>query len=522
MVIMGRATKNLNYLESIEPIKKFLRDSTLTEKKLKNKLLDMDKIFPYLINRFKDNIQELTNFDLLTFLSKSTKERSEITQEWDINNINNLIFDAWKEETPETKANILMKWVNFSVEQEENKPKNKAKTSRNSFLSYMWSFQGLLAYLGRDFEANPKRLDQLKQESIKIGSEIEYSDVVELYSKLNEKYKIILRIMMYSGLNPIDILKLQPKDFQKVNGKTIKKLNNQKDDFYYVIKERTKTERKNVLFLLVFAESFYNELKNYFERTITINLDKTDKKNTKRIESLNNEIYYEKDIKGKPIGKPKNRYQVVYEAKEGKTIRFEGKYFWKHDLDMNIFNSITNTTTVSDNFKYFVKKHNLNEFLKPSKIRDLCFTMLKSTFTFEDANLYQLWTQHRVKDLVDRNYITDNLEKLINNNLPKIEAKVLIGSLKHTLGKAIEYKKKAEGINDNTEKITELEQDKQRLLSKLNKTDKTVNELKDTIGLLAKFVLGTEESSEVPTQYGYTEEERVELVKKISKLTKKD
>ena len=497
MVIMGRATKNLNYLKNIEPIKKFLRDSTLTPKKEKNQLSALDKIFPYLVNRFKDNIQELTNFDLPTFLSKLTKERNEITQEWDTNNINNLIFDAWKLESPETRANILMKWVKFSLELEKSKPQDKSRTKRNSFLSYMWTFQGLLAYLGRDFEANPKRLDQLKQESIKIGSGIEYNEVVELYSKLNEKYKIILRIMMYSGLNPIDILKLQPKDFQKVNGKIIKKLNNQENDFYYVIKERTKTERKNVLFLLVFAENFCNELKNYFERTITINLDKNDKKNTKRIESLKNEVYYEKGKNGKPIGKPKKRYKVVFEAKEGKTIRFEGKYFWKHDLDMNIFSSITNSTTVSDNFKYFVKKHSLNELLKPYNIRSLCFTMLKSEFTFEDANLYQLWTQHRVKDLVDRNYITNNLEKLINEYLPKIEAKVLIGSLKHTLEKANGYKEKAEAVKDNSEEIMDLKLENNKLMTMINDLTTSMDKVKKDLFKAMEFMNSSSKLEEV-------------------------
>lgn len=532
---MGRTSKDLSYLKNIEPIKKYLRDTPLDPKKVKNSLLATDRIFPYLVNRFKENIEELKNFDLQTFLTKSTIEINEITQEWNKTNINNTIFDAWKKETPETRSNILMKWVKFCLKQEGLKPKTEKRTKENSFLSYMWTFQGLLAYLGRDYEANPKKLDQLKQNDIKLGSEINYNEVVELYDKLNEKYKLILRIMMYSGLNPIDILKLTPRNFQKVNSSIKKKLNDKRNDFYYVIKERTKTERKNVLFLLVFAESFFNELKSYFERTITINIKKQFKtkindKNRKDINVLKeqisknkkngksndlereklNEIYQKlhinldinsknkiNSIKNERYIKDKkeiNRYEIIYESEN--TIRFEGQYYWNYDSNISIFRTINNTTTVADNFKYMVDKHGLNKFLKPYQIRSLCFTMLKDQFTFKDENLYQLWTQHRVKGLVDRNYITNNLQILINKYLPKIEATVLIGSLKDTLEKAIEYKEKAEAINDNTDKITELEQDKQRLLNKLNDNEKKIEDLTTEMNNMWEYIKRGEKLAE--------------------------
>ncbi len=478
---MGRTSKDLSYLKNIEPIKKYLIDTPLSDKKIKNSLLATDKVFPYLVNRFKENIEELKDFDLQTFLSKSTEDVNKITQRWVKNNLNNTVFDAWKKESPETKSNILMKWVKFCLKQEAKKPETQKRTKENSFLSYMWTFQGLLAYLGRDYEANPKKLDQLKQNDIKLGSEISYNDVIELYDKLNQKYKIILRIMMYSGLNPIDILKLTPRNFIKVNGSIKKKLNDKESDFYYVIKERTKTERKNVLFLLVFSENFLNEIKSFFEREITINISK-DK--TEKINSIKNENYI---VDSKEV----NRFTIDNEAiksKDAKTVRFHGQYHWDYDSNVSIFRSITNTTTVADNFKTMVGKHGLNEFLKPYQIRSLCFTMLKDQFTFKDENLYQLWTQHRVKGLVDRNYITNNLTTLINKYLPKIEATVLIGSLKDTLEKAIEYKEKAEAINDNTDKITELEQDKQRLLNKLNDNEKRIDDLTTKMNNMWEYI----------------------------------
>ncbi len=236
-----------------------------------------------------------------------------------------------------------------------------------------------------------------------------------------------------------------------------------------------------MLFLLVFAENFLNELKSFFERTIIINISKS---KTERIEKIKNEKYIVKDKNNKP--KEVNRYEVVYESEN--TIRFEGRYYWEYDLNVSLFRSITNTTTVADNFSYMVKKHGLNEYLKPYQIRSLCFTMLKDQFTFKDENLYQLWTQHRVKGLVDRNYITNNLQTLINKYLPKIEATVLIGSLKDTLEKAIEYKEKVNAINDNTDKITELEQDKQRLLNKLNDNEKKIDDLTNQMNKMWEYI----------------------------------
>ena len=385
----------------------------------------------------------------------------------------------WKKESPETKSNILMKFVGFCVEQEEKKDDTKRKTKENTFLSYIWSFQGLLANLGRDYETNPKNLRQLKQNGIRISSNIEYSEVVELYDKLtNEKYKVILKVMMYSGLNPIDILQFKPINFNLLNGSIKKKLNKElrDTDFYYVNKQRTKTERKNISFLLVFTQNFFNEIKNYFERPITININKNgSEKTNKKIEKLTNETYII-EVDKKKI--KKNRYAI--ELNTENTIRFVGKYHWDYDKNINLFGKFSekSPTTVADAFRYCVDKHGLNEHLKPYNIRSLCFTLLKDVFTFKDENIYQVWTQHKIKGLVDRNYITNTMDTLINKYLKNIEANVLIGSLKETLEKANEFKEKADAVKDNTEEIDNLKLENNRLLTKLNKTNDTIKELK--------------------------------------------
>jgi len=476
---MVRTELDLNYLKNTNPIKKYLKDTPLTDKKIRTSLLSPDKVFPYLANRFKENIEELNNFDLLTFLSKSGSEKNKITQEWDKTDINNKVFEEWKKESPETKSNILMKFVGFCVEQEEKKDDTKRKTKENTFLSYIWSFQGLLANLGRDYEANPKNLQQLKQNGIRISSNIEYNEVVELYDKLtNEKYKVILKVMMYSGLNPIDILQFKPIDFIEINGSIKKRLNKElrKTDFYYVNKQRTKTERKNISFLLVFAQNFFNEIKNYFERPITININKNgSEKTNKKIEKLTNETYII-EVDKKKI--KKNRYTI--ELNTENTIRFVGKYHWDYDKNINLFGNFSekSPTTVADAFRYCVEKHGLNEHLKPYNIRSLCFTLLKDVFTFKDENIYQVWTQHKIKGLVDRNYITNTMDTLINKYLHNIEEVVLIGGLKETLKKANEYKEKADAVNDNSEEIMSLKLENNKLMTMINGLTTSMDKVK--------------------------------------------
>ena len=425
---------NLNYLKEINSIKDYLRDTPKTEKSIKTYLLALDKFFPYLINRFKESIPELRDFDLNAYYKLNMTEKNKTKENWLKNNIHNKIMVDWMKLSPEKKSNILMKFVNESSE-------NNGTTEKNTYLNYAWRVQGLLSKLGRDYEANPKTMEQLKSNGTKIGSEIEFEDVIELYDKLNnDKYKIILKVMMYAGLNPIDILDLIPKNFIKIDSKAVKIVLDRK--YHYVKKERIKTKRKQVEFLLVFAEEFFNEIKNYFERKIIVNYTK---ENIEKHKS-NNHFYYN-------------------EAE--KTAFFQ--YNWNNDNKTKIFGDI-NPNTVSDTFRYCVEKYNLNNAIKPSTIRSLCFTLLKRIFPLEDKPIWDLWTQHKIKGVVDQYYITNYLEKIIENYIDKIESLVLIGNLK-------EVSLKVNGYKEKVDKIYTLEKENKELQQKVEKMEVVIKKI---------------------------------------------
>jgi len=433
-------------LEQIVSIKDYLRDTPKTKKSLKTYLLALDKFFPYLVNRFKENIVELKDFDLNAYYNLNTSERNETKKNWQKNDINNKIFNDWMVLTPEKKSDILMKFVNDSSE-------NNGKTERNTHLNYAWRVQGLLSKLGRDYEANPKTMEQLKRNGTKIGSEIEYEDVIELYDKLNnDKYKLILKIMMYAGLNPIDILDLKPKDFNKVDSKAVKiELDR---DYYYVKKVRIKTKRKQVEFLLVFTEIFFNEIKSYFERKIIVQMDKSKKE---KIETLKNDKHF------------------TIENETDNYIKFKGQYNWKKDGKTKIFGKLE-SYTVSDTLKYYIEKYNLNSDLKPMTIRSLCFTLLKRIFPLEDKMIWDLWTQHKI-GLVDNFYITDTLEKIIDKYIEKIESLVLIDSLKEVSLKVNGYKEKVDKIYNLEKKNKELNKKVEKMEEAINKVNKILPNL---------------------------------------------
>ncbi|MBA7516086.1 hypothetical protein ES705_08131 [subsurface metagenome] len=444
---------NLNYLKEIKPIKDYLMDSPKSEKSIKTYLLALDKFFPYLVNRFKENMVELKDFDLNAYYKLNTSERNKTKKNWLKNDIHNKIFEKWKKLSPEKKSNILMKWAKETSE-------TNGKIHENTYLNYAWRIQGLLSKLGRDYEANPKTLEQLKRNGAKIGSDIEYEDVIELYDKLNnDKYKLILKIMMYSGLNPIDILDLKPKNFFKLDYKAVKVELDK--DFYYVKKERIKTKRKNVEFLLVFGENFFNEIKSYFERKIIVQMDKSKKE---KIETL-------KDNKHFTIENETNNY-----------IKFIGQYNWKKDEKTKIFGDIK-SNTVRDTFKYYIEKLNLNSDLKPMTIRRLCFTLLKRIFPLEDKMIYDLWTQHKI-GLIDNFYITDTLEKIIKNYIEKIESLVLIDNLK-------QISLKVNGYKEKVDKIYNLENKNKELTQKISQMEKIIvkmSEKFEKVGKLLKYV----------------------------------
>ncbi len=448
---MVKITINLNYLKEIVSIKDYLRDTPKTEKSIKTYLLALDKLFPYFVNRFKENITELKDFDLPAYYKLNTNERNEIKKNWQKNDINNKIFDEWMKLTPEKKSNILIKFVNDSTKN------NGEPEKRNTYLNYTWRVQGLLSKLGRDYEANPKTMEQLKSNGTKIGSDIEYEDVIELYDKLNnDKYKLILKIIMYSGLNPIDILNLKPKDFIKLDSKAVKvKLDR---NYYYVKKERIKTKRKNVEFLLVFAEIFFNEIKSYFERKIIVN---PTKENVEK-------------------HKDKEHFHYTSEKKDDKTIIKEAffQYNWKKDGMTKIFGNIK-SNTVSDTFKYYIEKYNLNSDLKPMTIRRLCFTLLKNLFPLADKPIWDLWTQHKIKGVVDQYYITNYLENIIKNYIEKIESLVLIGNLKEVSLKVNGYKEKIDKIYALEKKNTALSQKVSQMEEIIEKIPNLIEDFKN-------------------------------------------
>lgn len=437
---MVRKVININYLKEINNIKNYLRDSPKSEKSLKTYLQALDKLFPYLVNRFKENIEELKDFNLKNYYKKNIIEQNEIKTNWKKNNINDKIFEEWKKLSPEKKSDILMKWVKDSI---ESKFYTNGKTEKNTYLNYAWRIQGLLSKLGRNYEANPKTMEQLKRNGAKIGSEIEYEDVIELYEKLNnDKYKLILKIMMYSGLNPIDILDLIPKDFKRVDSKVLNFEIDKK--YYYVKKIRIKTKHKNAEFLLLFSEEFFNEIKSYFERKIIVQIDKSKKG---KIETLKNDKHFS-------IENEKDNY-----------IKFIGQYNWKNNGKEKIFGNIK-SNTVSDTFRYHVEKYNINPKLKPMAIRRLCFTLIKKIFPLSDKHIYDLWTQHKI-GLVDNFYITNTLENLIKEYIDKIESIVLIDNLK-------KISIKINGYKDKVDKIYKIEKRNEALTEKMKKLTEIV------------------------------------------------
>jgi hypothetical protein len=261
---------------------------------------------------------------------------------------------------------------------------------------------------------------------------------------------------MYSGLNPIDILDLKPQDFIKVDKRAFKnevreKIGNR--NFYYVKKDRIKTKRKNVQFLIVFAEDFYNEIKNFFERKLIIN---PIKRNIER-------------------NKGKKNFNMITEKKGDKT-RIKEVYFqnnWIKDKKSKIFGSIKPNTAI-DSIKYTVKKYDLNPKLQPLHMRRLCFTLLQAIFPLKDKPIYDLWSQHKIGNLVDEFYITNYIERILVNYIDKIESLVLIDNLKQVSLKINGYKEKVD-------KIYNLEKENEELKQKVEKMEEAITKVNEIL-----------------------------------------
>lgn len=122
---------------------------------------------------------------------------------------------------------------------------------------------------------------------------------------------------------------------------------------------------------------------------------------------------------------------------------------WSKNKNENIF-PIT-SQTISDEFKHYRDKYQLNENLKPAEIRRLCFTRLEGVFSLKDQALFLMWTQHKPKDFtLQKHYIKGKLEKAIEY-LPKIQDTVLIDNVESYIREIASYKN---GMN----RVRELEE----------------------------------------------------------------
>jgi hypothetical protein len=350
-------------------------------------MLAVDKFFPTLIERFIEEIEVVKDFKAEDFLKLSEINQTIIKKEWAELNIPNTIFNLWSKLTPEKKADILVKWMN-----------NGEKVNQN----YIWRIQGLLSKLGRLYEANPKLIPQIETNGFKLELDFTYEDVMDLYYKLPDKLKLILKIMIYTGLNGADIVLLKPSDFNKYVDKKTKNI------YYYVMKKRLKTAKKDAYYVILFSASFVEELKEYFQRKIIKHI----KKPNKKIKRYRDDRHFNIQVIGDK------------EQEAGSFIVFEGSYDWNKDKDNVLFS--TKSSLISEGFKYHINKHNLNTSINSAGIRSMCFTRLKKIFSMDERDLYHIWTQHKV-GIISKDYITDNLPKLVEK-LEQIEEQVLIES----------------------------------------------------------------------------------------------
>jgi len=437
---MGRISVNIDYIKQIDDIIEFLKYSDVKDKSLKTYLLAFDKFFPYLVDLFKENHEELKNFKLEEYDALNTAESNKVKQGWVKADLHNRIFDDWKALNPNQKASILMKFVEAY---DKNDNLGNGDTTKNTYLNYVWRIQGLLSKMGRGFEANPKNMKKIKSNGFHLTADITFDDVQELYDKLNNpKYKVLLKILMYTGLNPADIVKLKPNDFKLYektnnNGETTFKI-------YYILKERQKTAHKGVDFLIFFSTSFMEEIKDYFERKIVVKY-KIDEKKAK-IAKL------QKDPHFKEVESGSENY-----------IQFEGNFDWVKDGKKNLFGNIK-PQAITDNLKYHAHINNLNPQLMPAQIRRLCFTRLMDAFSLRDRDIYDVWTQHKV-GVIEKHYLLNLVDRAIPYfEKGKVEESVLLGNVGH-------YIKEVNGLRNGMQRIGELETENKELKDRLSKLE---------------------------------------------------
>lgn len=192
---------------------------------------------------------------------------------------------------------------------------------------------------------------------------------------------------------------LNPKDVLGLQLSNFKKTHN--PNFYFIQKMRNKTAHQQVEYILVFDENFYQEIEN-FTKTIP-NYSKND-----------------------PI--------------------FD----------------ITPSTLLSQ-FKFYIKKYNLNPKILPKYIRQLCYTLLSDEIP---EKLLLAWSQHKPK-LMDKHYIKKTVDKMIEF-YPRIARAFLLKS-------SAQYAKEIRE-NTNIKQINQLKKELQRHF--IDKTNKRIEELK--------------------------------------------
>lgn len=414
---MGKPKKYLDHLKKIDSIQEFLKNSSISEKTLHTKLQALDKFIPFLMNRFKEDYEELKDFDIESYYKQNTAEETKLKKGLEEKGVYNKIIEkTWKELKPNVRSQLLMKWVDETFESEIL---GKSTDNKNTYLNYLWRIQGFFSMLGFEYMANPKNMEKIKSNGFHLSEDITFEDVVQLYEKLdNSKYKLILKIIMYCGLNPVDVVLFKPEDFKKYRN----------TNYYVLVKTRTKTQKKDTQYLIVFHKNFIEKMKEYFE--------------TKRIVNFSNGNIekYKKD-------------PHFYYNEANREAYF--KYDWKKDSKSLIFNGTTSKNVI-DTFKYHVEKNDLNSEIMSSSIRRLCFTMIKPIFSLTDSDIYNLFTQHK-EGILTRNYITDLADRVIKQEyVEKIQETVMIGNVENYIREIKDYKNGMSRVRELEETISAL------------------------------------------------------------------
>jgi len=361
---MARKPLDLTHLKEIPIIKEHLAKNHINQDQYKEYFLAFNHIYPKLIETFG-------SFEV--FLDSDENEKSKFLNDWFSEQ-----YDYKKKE----------------------KPDNDLIAMKNTILRDVWEVQGLLGKLGKKYKANPELLET-QQPNSNLTLAISFEDVLKLYDVLPTQYKLILKIMMISGLDPIDIVDFRLSDFKEAN-----------ENFYYIYKPRTKTKEKGVYFLLIFDREFYGEIAEYVKN---FNIDIERRKST-----------LQKRLRDHPEEQEKVETEI---NKISNVIGINGPIF------------PISKETVSTEIKHYLRKYQLNPKTLPRYIRQLSATLLEDILP---SKYLLLWSQHKA-ELMDRHYLKQNVDKFIQF-YPLIAQKVLIHSSYQSV-KLLNDKIKQEEVN---------------------------------------------------------------------------